>query len=102
MTNPDKMAEAPRPTRSRGPTVLAVIVLVGLLVATAVVMWWAWVEIGEVEFSAHGLIALGLGIGLTLLCGVGLMALVFFSSRRGYDERAHDWSHEHGRQKRKD
>ena len=29
---------------------------------------------------------MGLGIILTLAVGIGLMALVFISSRRGYDE----------------
>jgi hypothetical protein len=59
------------------------------------VTWWGWHEIGDVEFSVHGWIALALGIGLTLLCGIGLMGLVFFSSRRGYDDRAHGWTREH-------
>jgi adenylate cyclase len=40
----------------------------------------------------HGLllIALALGISLTLLLGVGLMALVFYSARKGFDARAAD------------
>jgi hypothetical protein len=81
------------PARRRSWTVLwTVLILLGLLGATALVMAWAWSEIGDVEISGHGLIALGLGAGLTLLVGVGLMTLVFFSSRRGFDERAHDWS----------
>jgi hypothetical protein len=39
--------------------------------------------------SRHGLVALGLGAVATFALGAGLMALVFFSNRRGYDERAH-------------
>jgi len=66
------------------------IVLLGLLAASAGVALWAWREIGEVEISGHGLIALGLGVVLTFLVGAGLMALLFFSARRGYDERAHE------------
>jgi hypothetical protein len=31
-------------------------------------------------------IAAGLGIFVTLVLGIGLMSLVFFSNRRGYDE----------------
>ena len=38
--------------------------------------------------SLHGYIALGLGVGLSILLWVGLMALVFYSSRRGYDDEA--------------
>jgi hypothetical protein len=70
-------------------TALTVAVLVGLLALSTGVAFWAWQEIGDVEMSWHGLIALGLGAGVTLLLGGGLMALVFFSSRRGYDARAH-------------
>jgi hypothetical protein len=70
------------------------IVLLGLLAASTGVALWAWHEIGEVAISGHGLIALGLGVVLTLLVGVGLMTLLFFSARRGYDERAHQ-SQEH-------
>jgi hypothetical protein len=64
------------------------IVLLGLLVASAGVALYAWREIGDVPISGHGLIALGLGVVLTALVGAGLMALMFFSSRRGYDDRA--------------
>ena len=66
------------------------IVLLGLLILAAVTGLWAWREIGEVEIGMHGWIALGLGAGLTFLVGAGLMALMFFSARRGYDERAHE------------
>ena len=66
------------------------IVLLGLLAASAGVALWAWREIGEVEISGHGLIALGLGVVVTFLVGAGLMALLLFSARRGYDERAHE------------
>lgn len=37
--------------------------------------------------SVHGWIALGLGSALSLLVGAGLMALMFHSARKGYDER---------------
>ena len=66
------------------------IVLFGLLILAAITGLWAWREIGEVEIGMHGWIALGLGAGLTFLIGAGLMALMFFSARRGYDERAHE------------
>ena len=68
---------------------ITIVFLVGLLAVTAGVTLWAWREIGEVDIGRHGLIALGLGAGLTFLVGAGLMALMFLSSRRGYDERAH-------------
>ena len=37
--------------------------------------------------SIHGWIALILGTFLSLAVGGGLMALVFFSARKGYDDR---------------
>lgn len=37
--------------------------------------------------SIHGWIALSLGTFLSLAVGGGLMALVFYSARRGYDDR---------------
>lgn len=48
----------------------------------------AWASAGPVEISVHGWIALGLGVSLTLALGAGLMGLVFYSSRRGFDDRA--------------
>ena len=70
-------------------TLLTIAVLLALLAASVGVAIWAWQEIGDVEISGHGLIALGLGVVVTVLLGGGLMARVFFSSRRGYDARAH-------------
>jgi hypothetical protein len=69
---------------------LTLVVLLGLLLLAVVVGFWAWQEMADVEISRQGLIALTLGVVLTFLLGAGLMALVFFSARRGYDERAHD------------
>ena len=85
------------PAGSRRAAAVTVLTLLGLLVLTSVVMYWAWVEIGDVAISGHGKIALGLGIGLTVLVGVVLMGLVFFSSRRGFDERAHEVSEDRKR-----
>jgi hypothetical protein len=36
--------------------------------------------------SVHGYVAMILGVIFSLVIGCGLMALVFFSSRHGYDE----------------
>ena len=68
---------------------LTIAVLLGLLGASAGVALWAWQELGDVEMSVHGLTALALGAAATVVLGAGLMALVFFSARRGYDERAY-------------
>jgi hypothetical protein len=68
---------------------LTIVVLLGLLLAAVLVMLWAWQEMGEVEISRHGMIALALGAVASLIVGGGLMGLVFFSHRRGYDDKAH-------------
>ena len=41
------------------------------------------------SIGVHGWVALILGVIVSLAVGGGLMALVFVSSRRGYDEKAH-------------
>ncbi len=49
-----------------------------------------WRTVGNAEISAAGWVAMALGALITLALGVGLMALVFISSRRGYDEPGRD------------
>ncbi len=44
-----------------------------------------WMSIDDVEISLHGKIAMAFGIIFTFLLGTGLMFLVFYSSRKGYD-----------------
>lgn len=46
----------------------------------------AWNAMGDVAISLHGRLAMALGAALTLGLGGGLMFLVFYSSRRGYDD----------------
>ena len=53
---------------------------VGVVVASL------WSAIGDSEISIAGWLALAAGVVVTLGLGIGLMALVFISSRRGYDE----------------
>ena len=70
------------------PLAIAVIALLGMLALAVMFMISAWTRI-HAEMSVHGWIALTLGIFFSLIVGCGLMVLVFYSSRRGYDERAH-------------
>ena len=44
-----------------------------------------WRDIGDGGMSPAGWVAMGLGIVATLGLGIGLMALVFYSSRSGRD-----------------
>ncbi len=46
---------------------------------------------GPVEMSIHGWIAMGIGVVFSMAVGIGLMALVFFSARQGYDDRVRDY-----------
>ncbi len=63
--------------------------VLGFLLALAVgVAFSVWRALAEVELGLHGIVALLLGVGVTLALGIGLMCLVYFSHRHGYDERA--------------
>ena len=57
-----------------------VVLVIGFLIAAQ------WIGIGDSEISGAGWLAMGLGVIVTLGLGFGLMALVFISNRRGYDE----------------
>jgi hypothetical protein len=59
---------------------IAAVVAVGIAIATF------WNALGASHISAAGWLAMILGVVVTLALGIGLMALVFISSRRGYDE----------------
>ena len=66
--------------------VLLIVFWTVLLLAAGGVALHLWLDLEGVSLGAHGWLALGLGVGLSLILGVGLMALVFISSRRGYDD----------------
>jgi hypothetical protein len=68
-----------------------VVVIGALLALLAGAVWFAatgWMSLSDTPMPASGYIAMTLGIVFSLVVCVGLMALVFFSSRRGYDEPA--------------
>ena len=67
----------------RRVTLLAAVVFLGLLVAALYVAWALWTSVDVAAISTHGFVALALGAVFSLAVGGGLMALVFFSSRRG-------------------
>jgi len=69
----------------RWPVIITATVLGGLLILAVTFMVQAWARI-DAQLSIHGWIALTLGVVLSLAIGLGLMALVFFSARRGYDD----------------
>jgi hypothetical protein len=65
--------------------IVLIIALVAILVLAILWAIYAWNSV-EVEMSVNGYVAMILGIIFSLLVGCGLMALVFYSNRRGYDE----------------
>jgi len=65
-----------------------VAVMMAMLAGTAGIAAYIWWALGDVEISRHGIIALVAGVLATLAVGVGLMWLVFYSHRRGYDDEA--------------
>ena len=69
-------------------TWIAVTLGVTAVVAVAIVVAEFWTGIGDSEISLAGWFAMGFGIIVTLALGMGLMSLVFYSNRRGYDETA--------------
>ena len=66
---------------------MVVAVLSSLLVATSVVAYLGW-TLGDANVPKSGYIAMGFGVVFSLVIGIGLMALLFYSSRKGYDEPA--------------
>jgi hypothetical protein len=66
---------------------LVVVALMALLVAS---LWYAyglWKAVGAVDLPPWIYGAMAGGVGFSLLVGCGLMALVFYSSRYGYDDQ---------------
>jgi fatty acid desaturase len=64
-------------------------VLLALLAAAIALAVFGWNLDSEVEMSGQAYAAMILGIVFSLVVGCGLMALVFYSSRAGYDEPPH-------------
>jgi hypothetical protein len=71
---------------SRKSTWIAVAAAVAVVIGLIVLMASVWSGLGDSGISAAGWVALVLGIVITLALGIGLMALVFISSRRGFDD----------------
>jgi hypothetical protein len=60
-----------------------------LLFVVVLAALWAFGGFAGEGLSAGGWFALGLGIAFTSGIGVVLMALVFYSARKDYDEQAY-------------
>jgi hypothetical protein len=90
------MADAP----NRKLRIAGAVVLFGALFAMLIAAGWhaigAWNSIGGPPMPTTGYVAMILGVVFSLVVGCGLMALLFYSSRHGYDDRIqYDDPHEY-------
>jgi hypothetical protein len=67
---------------------LIVIALMGLLGASIFYAYGLWTTLGVADMPAWMYVAMAGGAVFSLLVGGGLMGLVFYSSRAGYDDDA--------------
>jgi hypothetical protein len=65
--------------------VVLILILLAILAAVGIYAYEGLMVPGP-AMPAQGYAALAIGIVLSLIVGIGLMALLFYSSRRGYDE----------------
>jgi hypothetical protein len=73
----------------RGTLGTVILVAVPLFAILAAAFWYAasaWMSLSGPPMPTTGYVALALGVIFSLLIGCGLMALLFYSSRHGYDE----------------
>jgi hypothetical protein len=78
------------PDAMKKPSVLGTVaVVVALFVILAAAAWYAagaWISVQGPPMPTAGYVAMALGVVFSLVIGCGLMALLFYSSRHGYDE----------------
>lgn len=63
-----------------------VVILTALLGAAGFLAYLGWILGSGAEVTTSGYVSMALGVILSLAVGFGLMGLVFYSSRSGYDE----------------
>jgi hypothetical protein len=65
---------------------IILIVLLSLLAAAGLLVYVGWTLDTDVSVPAAGYAAMAFGVLFSIVIGCGLMALIFYSSRSGYDE----------------
>ena len=79
-----------KPNPAKGLGVLAIMVsLLGILGLSVWAAASAWTTQGGPAIEGSIAVAMWFGIIFSLVVGCGLMALIFFSNRQGYDDRAY-------------
>jgi hypothetical protein len=76
----------PATTATNLGTIALVVALIAILAASGWYAAGAWLKVSGPPMPATGYVAMGLGVFFSLVVGCGLMALLFYSSRHGYDE----------------
>lgn len=66
-----------------------VLSLLGFLAASVWFTYYVFAFDDGPPMPMSGYVAMALGVLFSLVVGIGLMALVFYSHRHGYDERGH-------------
>src|SRR5215469_10601336 len=80
---------APMPNRfGRLGTIVLVVVLLGLLIAAILFAVRSFTSLEGPPMPEVGYVAMTIGVVFSLLVGITLMTLLFYSSRHGYDEQA--------------
>ena len=67
----------------------SLVMIAALIAILAAALWFAasaWLSLSGPPMPAVGYIAMALGVAFSLVIGIGLMALLFYSSRHGYDD----------------
>lgn len=82
-------------------TKLIAAIAVAVTLAVVGVLAYTWVSLRNVAMSANGYIALVAGSVLTLAVGAGLIFLMYYSDREGFDDQpeVRTGNAEHGQQR---
>jgi hypothetical protein len=90
--SPSQKSSAQKSSSQKSWSVLGTAVLMAALFGIlAAAVWLAvrtWMSVQGAPIPPVGYAAMAVGVVFSLLVGFALMALVFYSSRYGYDERA--------------
>ena len=68
-------------------SVILIVILLSILLAVIFFAISLWLKMSNIQISDNGVMAIFTGAFFTILLGIGLMSLTFFSSRSGIDEQ---------------